>query len=212
MRLDILNTDGKSTGRSIELPEDIFGIEPNEHALYLAVKQYNAHQRQGTHKAKERGDIAGSTRKIKRQKGTGTARAGSIKSPIFRGGGRIFGPRPRKYVVKLNKKVKRLARASALSHKLAQGSIKVVEDFTMEAPQTKALDGIIGSIAGASKKNILVTGDYDKNVYLSGRNLRKSGVVRASDLNTFSIMNCHNLILTEGSIEKIASSFTSESK
>ena len=212
MKIDIINTEGKATGRSIELPKEIFGIKPNEHALYLAVKQYNAHQRQGTHKAKERGEIAGSTKKIKRQKGTGTARAGSIKSPIFRGGGRIFGPRPRNYVVKLNKKVKRLARASALAQKFSQGSIKVMEDFTLEAPQTSALAGIINNVSGGTTKNILVTSDYDKNVYLSGRNLAKSGVVRASDLNTFSILNCQSLILTESSVEKIASSFTTETK
>jgi large subunit ribosomal protein L4 len=212
MKLDILNTDGQSTGRSIDLPEEIFGITPNEHALYLAVKQFNAHQRQGTHKSKERGEIAGSTKKIKKQKGTGTARAGSIKSPIFRGGGRIFGPRPRNYVIKLNKKVKRLARASALAQKHTQGSIKVVEDFTMEAPQTSALAGILNAISGNKGKNILVTSDYDKNVYLSGRNLPKSSVVRASDLNTFSILNCQSLILTESSIGKIASTFTTESE
>jgi len=211
MKVDILSTEGTSTGRSVDLPDEIFGIEPNEHAIYLAVKQFNAHQRQGTHKTKERGEIAGSTRKIKRQKGTGTARAGSIKSPIFRGGGRIFGPRPRNYSVKLNKKVKRLARASALAQKLSTGAIKVMEDFTMEAPQTSALANIIDTISGGSSKNLLVTSDYDKNVYLSGRNLAKTGVIRASDLNTFSILNCQNLILTEGSIEKIASSFASES-
>lgn len=211
MKLDILSTDGTSTGRSIELPENVFGIEPNEHALYLAVKQYNAHQRQGTHKAKERSEIAGSTRKIKRQKGTGTARAGSIKSPIFRGGGRIFGPRPRNYEIKLNKKVKRLARASALAQKMAQGSIKVMEDFTLETPKTSTLAGIIQTISGDSNKNLLVTADYDQNLYLSGRNLAKSEIVRASDLNTFSILNCKNLILTESSVAKIASSFTSES-
>ena len=212
MKVDVVNINGSSAGRSVDLPDDIFGVEPNTHAMYLAVKAYNAHQRQGTHKAKERGEIAGSTKKIKRQKGTGTARAGSIKSPIFRGGGRIFGPRPRNYVVKLNKKVKRLARASALAQKFSQGSIKVMEDFTLEAPQTSALAGIINNVSGGTTKNILVTSDYDKNVYLSGRNLAKSGVVRASDLNTFSILNCQSLILTESSVEKIASSFTTETK
>lgn len=212
MKIDILSTDGTATGRSIDLPENIFGIEPNEHVLYLAVKQFNAAQRQGTHKAKERADIAGSTRKIKRQKGTGTARAGSIKSPIFRGGGRIFGPRPRNYDIKLNKKVRRLARNSALAQKLAQGGIKVVEDFTMEAPKTNALNGILNKVAGGPSKNILVTADYDKNLYLSSRNLAKSQVVRAGDLNTFSILHCQNLILTEGAIEKIASPGTTESK
>ena len=212
MKVDIISTEGTSTGRSIDLPEEIFGIQPNEHALYLAVKQFNAHQRQGTHKAKERAEIAGSTRKIKRQKGTGTARAGSIKSPIFRGGGRIFGPRPRKYTIKLNKKVKRLARASALAQKLAQGGLKVMEDFTLETPKTSALAGIISKVAGDSKRNLLITSDYDKNLYLSGRNLAKSGVMNASDLNTHSILLCNSLILTESSVEKITSSFTSESK
>ena len=212
MKIDILSTDGTATGRSIDLPDEIFGIEPNEHVLYLAVKQFNAAQRQGTHKAKERADIAGSTKKIKRQKGTGTARAGSIKSPIFRGGGRIFGPRPRSYDIKLNKKVKRLARNSALAQKLAQGGIKVVEDFTMEAPKTNALNGILNKVAGGPAKNILVTADYDKNLYLSSRNLAKSQVVRAGDLNTFSILHCQNLILTEGAIEKITSPGTTESK
>jgi len=212
MKVDILNTDGGNSGRSVDLPDNVFGIEPNEHALYLAVKQYHAHQRQGTSKSKERGEIAGSTRKIKKQKGTGTARAGSIKSPIFRGGGRIFGPRPRNYVIKLNKKVKRLARASALSQKLAQGSIKVVEDFTFEAPKTSQLKSIVDSISGAGVKSILVTGDYDKNIYLSGRNLVKNSVVGADELNTFSILNCKSLILTEGSIEKLSSSLTTETK
>lgn len=212
MKVDVLNIEGVATGRSIDLADDIFAIRPNEHALYLAVKQYNAHQRQGTHKSKERAEIAGSTRKIKKQKGTGTARAGSIKSPIFRGGGRIFGPRPKKYVIKLNKKVKKLARASALAQKLAQGSLKVVEDFTMEAPKTQQLSQIVNSVGMDAKKNILVTGDYDKNIYLSGRNMHKSSVMNATDLNTFSILNCHNLILTETAVEKISSSLTTESK
>ncbi len=212
MKVDILSTEGTSTGRSIDLPDNIFGIEPNDHALYLAVKQYQAHQRQGTHKTKERSEIVGSTRKIKRQKGTGTARAGSIKNPIFRGGGRIFGPRPRKYEIKLNKKVSRLARASALAQKVSQGGLKVVEDFTLDAPKTSALAEIMTSLGGTGTKNILVTGDYDKNLYLSGRNLQSSSVIMANELNTYSIMNCKNLILTESSIERIASSFNQESK
>ncbi len=202
MKVDILNTDGQSTGRSIDLPEDIFGIEPNEHTLYLAVKQYNAHQRQGTHKAKERAEIAGSTKKLKRQKGTGTARAGSIKSPVFRGGGRVFGPRPRTYSIKLNRKVNRLARKSALSHKLSAGQVKVVEDFTLETPKTKALSGILSNVSDTNK-SLLVTGDYDKNVYLSGRNLASSQIVIADELNTYSILNCKELILTESSVEKL---------
>jgi large subunit ribosomal protein L4 len=205
MKIDIINIEGKSTGRSIDLPDQVFGIEPNEHVMYLAVKQYNAHQRQGTHKAKERAEIAGSTRKIKRQKGTGTARAGSIKNPLFRGGGRVFGPRPRKYTIKLNKKVKRLARASALAQKLSQGQIKVMEDFTFDAPKTQALRDVMSNVATQGKKTLLVTGEYDKNVYLSGRNIEKTEVMRAQDLNTYSILNCTDLILTESSVNKISS-------
>ncbi len=212
MKVDVLNIEGGNTGRSIDLSEDIWGIEPNEHAVYLAVKQYNAHQRQGTHKTKERAEIAGSTRKIKKQKGTGTARSGSIKSPIFRGGGRIFGPRPRNYKIKLNKKVKRLARASVLAQKLAQGNVKIVEDFTLDQPKTSQLVSILNAVGLTNKKNILVTGDYDQNIYLSGRNMHKSSVLNVDELNTFSILNCHNLILTEGAVEKIAASFKTETK
>ncbi|MEL6389479.1 MAG: 50S ribosomal protein L4 [Bacteroidota bacterium] len=212
MKVDVLNIDGQSTGRTVELPEEIFGIEPNDHVLYLAVKQYNAHQRTGTHKAKERAEISGSTKKIKKQKGTGTARAGSIKSPVFRGGGRVFGPRPRKYKVKLNKKVKRLARASALSQKFAQQGIKIVEDFTFDAPKTKQLLNIVTNITGDEKRNLLVTSEYDKNIYLSGRNLQKNTVLSAQDLNTYKILHCKNLILTEGSIASISSSFNQESE
>ena len=187
MKIDILNTDGTSTGRSADLPDEIFGATPNEHALYLAVKQFNAAQRQGTHKAKERGEIKGSTKKIKRQKGTGTARAGSIKSPVFRGGGRIFGPRPRNYTIKLNKKVKRLARVSALSQKASDGTLKIVEDFTMEAPKTGALSTILSNLSGGAKRTLLVIGDHDNTLYLSSRNLPKAGLVSASILNTFEI-------------------------
>ncbi len=211
MKIDILNTDGKSTGRSADLPDEIFGATPNEHALYLAVKQFNAAQRQGTHKAKERGEIKGSTKKIKRQKGTGTARAGSIKSPVFRGGGRIFGPRPRNYTIKLNKKVKRLARVSALSQKASDGTLKIVEDFTMEAPKTGALSTILSNLSGGAKRTLLVIGDHDNTLYLSSRNLPKAGVVSASNLNTFEILNCQNLILTESAIGKIASTFNTQS-
>ena len=205
MKIDIINIEGKSTGRSIDLPDQVFGIEPNEHVMYLAVKQYNAHQRQGTHKAKERAEIAGSTRKIKRQKGTGTARAGSLKNPLFRGGGRVFGPRPRKYTIKLNKKVKRLARASALAQKFSQGQIKVLEDFTFDAPKTQALKDVMSNVGTQGKRTLLVTGEYDKNVYLSGRNIEKTEVMRAQDLNTYSILNCTDLILTESSVNKISS-------
>lgn len=203
MKIDILNTEGKSTGRSIDLPEGVFGVEPNEHTMYLAVKQYLAHQRQGTHKAKERGEIKGSTRKIKRQKGTGTARAGSIKSPIFRGGGRIFGPRPRKYTIDLNKKVNRLARKSALSQKLNNGQLKVVEDFTFDAPKTKAYKDIAVNLSETNKR-LLVIGELDQNVYLSSRNLASDKVVTAAELNTYSILNCKDIILTESSISKLS--------
>jgi large subunit ribosomal protein L4 len=202
MKVDVLNTEGKSTGRSIELPEEIFGVEPNEHVLYLAVKQYNAHQRQGTHKSKERGEIAGSTKKIKKQKGTGTARAGSIKSPIFRGGGRIFGPRPRNYNIKLNKKVNQLARVSALSQKMSSGQLKIVEDFTLDAPKTSTMKGILDNISQVNKR-ILVTGDYDKVIHLSGRNLMGSNILSADDLNTYTILNAKEVILTESSVAKL---------
>ncbi|NET36088.1 MAG: 50S ribosomal protein L4 [Cyanothece sp. SIO1E1] len=207
MKLEVLNIQGEKTGRSVDLPEDIFGIEPNEHAVYLAVKQFLANQRQGTHKAKERGEVAGSTRKLKRQKGTGTARAGDIKNPVFRGGGRIFGPRPRKYTVRLNKKVKRLARKSALSDKAAAGNILIVEDFSFEAPKTKEFINILQQLDVNGQKTILVTSDFEKEVYLSSRNVPKTETVRATDLNTYEIMNAGKLILSEGAVEKIKETF-----
>ena len=207
MKVDVLNIQGKSTGRTIELPDEIFGIEPNNHAIYLAVKQYNAHQRQGTHKAKERGEIKGSTRKIKRQKGTGTARAGSIKSPVFRGGGRTFGPRPRNYTIKLNKKVKALARKSALSTKAAAEQIKVVENFTFEGPKTSEYANVLKNLACENKKTVLVTGEHDKVLHLSSRNLKKASVARAQDLNTYQVLNSNTLILSEAAVEKIKQSF-----
>jgi len=207
MNIAVLNIQGASTGREVELPADIFGVEPNEHAVYLAVKQYLAHQRQGTHKAKERGEIAGSTKKIKRQKGTGTARAGSIKSGVFRGGGRMFGPRPRNYQIKLNKKVKRLARKSALTDKATKEQIVVVEDFSFDTPKTKELVNILNGLGATNDKTILVTSDTEKSVFLSGRNLPKTQVIRAQDLNTYNIMNCTKLILSEGAVEKIKETF-----
>lgn len=206
MKLEVVNIQGQSTGRDVELPENIFGIEPNEHAVYLAVKSYLANQRQGTHKAKERNEIAGSTRKIKRQKGTGTARAGDIKNPIFRGGGRIFGPRPRTYSVGLNKKVKRLARLSALSSKAGAGELMVVEDFSFEAPKTREFVHILDNLKVSDKKPLLVTADYEKELYLSSRNLPKAKVVRASDLNTYDIVHSGALLLSEGAVEKINAS------
>ena len=207
MKLEVVNIEGKKTGREIELPAEVFGVEPNEHAVYLAVKQYNANQRQGTHKSKERGEIKGSTRKIKRQKGTGTARAGSIKSPIFRGGGRIFGPQPRTYKIKLNKKVKQLARNSALSSKASAGQVLVVEDFSFDAPKTKEFINILNSLKLEGQKTLLVTGDYEKEIYLSSRNLKRSNVTAAKDLNVYEILNANTLILSENSIEKIKETF-----
>lgn len=207
MKLEVLNIEGQKTGREIDLPKDIFGIEPNEHAVYLAVKQYLASQRQGTHKAKERGEIAGSTKKIKRQKGTGTARAGSIKNPLFRGGGRVFGPRPRNYDIKLNKKVKRLARKSAFTSKASAGQIMVVEDFSFDAPKTKQLKHILDCLKLSDQKTLLVTADLEKEVYLSGRNLKESTIRRASDLNTYEILKAGTIILSESSVEKIKETF-----
>lgn len=203
MKVDVLNIEGKSTGRSIDLPDAIFGIEPNEHAVYLAVKQYNANQRQGTHKAKERGEIKGSTRKIKKQKGTGTARAGSIKNPLFKGGGRIFGPRPRNYSFKVNKKVKRLARLSALSAKAKNGELAVIEDFTFDTPQVKGFKDILNNLELGGKKALFVTGDYDSNLYLSCRNLAKSNVMNAKDLNTYSILDANKVLLSESAVTKM---------
>ena len=203
MKVDIVNIEGKSTGRSIELSEKVFGVEPNDHVMYLAVKQYLANQRQGTHKAKERGEIKGSTRKIKKQKGTGTARAGSIKNPIFRGGGRIFGPRPRKYTIKLNKKVKILARLSALSQKAKEGAIVVMEDFSLDAPKTKAYYNILKNVECTDLKSILVTKERDVNLSLSARNLQKSHVSRASDLNTYEILNANKLVFSESALNEL---------
>ena len=201
MKVDVISKDGSSTGRSVELPDSVFGVEPNEHAVYLAVKQIQAAQRQGTHKAKEKGEIKASTRKIKRQKGTGTARAGSLKSPVFRGGGRIFGPRPRNYDIKINKKVRRLARASALSHKAANGGLIIVEDFNFDAPKTKSFVDFLNKLEITDTKSLLVTKDYNSNVYLSGRNISNSGVVNAKDLNVVEILNANKLVVSEGSID-----------
>lgn len=203
MKLAVLNIQGQATGREVELPDNIFGIEPNEHVLYLAVKAYLANQRQGTHKAKERGEIAGSTRKLHRQKGTGGSRKGDIKNPLYHGGGRIFGPRPRDYEQKLNKKVKRLARRSALSTKMQTGAITVVEDFSFEAPKTKAFVDILKNLQVGDQKSLFVTADYEKEVFMSSRNLPVSKVVRAQDLNVYDILNAKSLVLSESSIEKI---------
>jgi len=189
MKVAVLDIKGKDTGRKANLSDDVFGIEPNNHAVYLDVKQYLAHQRQGTHKAKERAEIAGSTRKIKKQKGTGTARAGSIKSPIFRGGGRIFGPRPKDYTQKLNKNLKRLARKSALSLKTKDKAIVVVEDFDFDTPKTKDFVQVLKSLGLENKKSLIVLGDSNKGVYLSSRNFKGSDVVTHSELSTYKILN-----------------------
>lgn len=207
MKIEVVNIQGEKTGREVELPQQIFGVEPNEHVVYLAVRQYLANQRQGTHKSKERAEIAGSTKKIKRQKGTGTARAGSIKSPVFRGGGRVFGPRPRNYGFKLNKKVKSLARKSALASKLQKEEIVVVEDFTFDAPQTKQYREILANLNLADKRSLLVTGDNDSNLYISSKNLKKSNVMRVNELNTYAVLDNNCLILSESSIEKMKELF-----
>ena len=203
MELSVLNIEVKETGRKVTLNDQIFGIEPSDHAIYLDVKQYMANQRQGTHKSKERGDITGSTRKIKKQKGTGTARAGSIKSPIFRGGGRVFGPRPRNYGFKLNKKVKQLARKSALTYKASEQSILVLEDFNFESPKTKEMVAMKSNLQLADKKSLFVLPTENNNIYLSSRNLQDVSVVIASELNTYEILNAKTIVLLEGSVEKI---------
>ena len=203
MKVAVVDKNGKDTGRKVELSKEVFGIEPNNHAVYLDVKQYLANQRQGTHKAKERAEIVGSTRKIKRQKGTGTARAGSIKSPIFKGGGRVFGPRPRNYGFKLNKNLKRVARKSALSMKANDKAITVVEDFNFEAPKTKDFVSVLKSLGLENKKSLFVLGDSDINVYLSSRNLQGTEVITNSQLSTYKIMNANSVVLFEGSLEAI---------
>ena len=203
MEVKVLNINGKETGRKVQLSDSVFAIEPNKHAVYLDVKQYLANQRQGTHKAKERAEVAGSTRKIKKQKGTGTARAGSAKNPLFKGGGRVFGPRPRSYSFKLNKSVKRLARRSAFSIKAQEANIIVVEDFIFEAPNTKNFINVLKALGLEDKKSLFVLGDSNKNVYLSSRNLKASNVLTNSELSTYAILNANNLVLLEGSLEGI---------
>lgn len=210
MKVAVLDIKGKDTGRKAELSDSVFAIEPNEHAVYLDVKQYLAHQRQGTHKAKERGEIAGSTRKIKKQKGTGTARAGSIKSPVFRGGGRIFGPRPKDYTQKLNKNLKRLARKSALSIKSKDNAIMVVEDFDFDTPKTKDFVNVLKSLGLENKKSLIVLGDSNKGVYLSSRNFKGSDVVTNSELSTYKIINASSVVLLEGSLEGIESNLNNK--
>ena len=203
MEVKVLDINGKETGRKVQLSDSVFAIEPNNHAVYLDVKQYLANQRQGTHKAKERAEVAGSTRKIKKQKGTGTARAGSAKNPLFKGGGTVFGPRPRSYSFKLNKNLKRLARKSALSLKVNESNLVVVEDFTFDTPSTKNFINVLKSLGLDNKKSLFVLGDTNKNVYLSSRNLKASSVVTTSELSTYAILNAKSLVLLEGAVDGI---------
>ena len=203
MELNVLTIEGKETGRKVTLPEAVFGIEPSDHAIYLDVKQYLANNRQGTHKSKERAEIVGSTRKIKKQKGTGTARAGSIKSPLFKGGGRVFGPRPRNYTFKLNKKLKQLARKSALAYKAQNQSIVVLEDFNFEAPKTKQFAAICKDLNLTGTRSLVVLNQANDNVYLSARNVERAEVTTLSELSTYDIMKAKSLVLVESSVEEL---------
>ncbi|HSI75010.1 MAG TPA: 50S ribosomal protein L4 [Lunatimonas sp.] len=203
MELAILKHNGEDTGRKVTLSDDIFGIKPNDHAIYLDVKQFLANQRQGTHKSKERAEIAGSTKKIKKQKGTGGARAGSIKSPVFRGGGRVFGPRPRDYSFKLNKKLKQLARKSAFSYKAIDNSVFILEDLSFDAPKTKSYIDLMASLSLSGKKTLLLMPDVNKNVVLSSRNVPKTKVMVVEDVNTYELLNADSLVLCEGSVSKL---------
>jgi large subunit ribosomal protein L4 len=207
MELSIYNIEGKDTGKKISLDESIFGIEPNDHAIYLDVKQYMANNRQGTHKSKQRSEVAGSTRKLGRQKGGGGARPGDIKSPVRVGGGRIFGPVPRDYNFKLNKKVKQLARKSALSYKVQENALIVVEDFNLEAPKTKNYVAMLKNLKCDDKKSLLVLPEANKNVYLSARNLAKANVMVLADVNTYSILDAKYMVLTEKAVADLTASF-----
>lgn len=207
MELSIYNIEGKDTGKKISLDESIFGIEPNDHAIYLDVKQYMANNRQGTHKSKQRSEVAGSTRKLGRQKGGGGARPGDIKSPVRVGGGRIFGPVPRDYNFKLNKKVKQLARKSALSYKVQENALIVVEDFNLEAPKTKNYVAMLKNLKCDDKKSLLVLSEANKNVYLSARNLAKANVMISADVNTYSILDAKYMVLTEKAVADLTASF-----
>ena len=203
MELKVLNQEGKETGKNVKLNDSIYGIEPNDHAIYLDVKQYLANQRQGTHKSKQRNEVSGSTRKLKKQKGTGGARCGSIKAPVFVGGGRVFGPEPRDYSFKLNKKLKQLARKSALSYKAKANEIIVVDNIAINEPKTKAYVALLDNLKINGKKSLLVLSDSNKNIYLSARNLEGVEVTTADLLNTYQIMNATSLVFTEASLEII---------
>ena len=207
MEVKVLNKEGKATAKKVSLTKEIFAIEPNDHAIYLDVKQYLANQRQGTHQSRERGDIAGSTRKIKKQKGTGTARAGSIKNPLFRGGGRVFGPRPKSYSFKLNKKLKVLARKSALTYKAKEDSILVLDDLSFKTPKTKDFLSVLKNLKIDGDKSLFVTSEKDQNTFLSSRNLKNAKVITADKLNTYDILYSHKLIISENAFDQIEKLF-----
>ncbi|MDB9881723.1 50S ribosomal protein L4 [Bacteroidia bacterium] len=203
MKVKVINTSGATTGKEVTLPKEIFGVEPNDHAIYLDVKQHLANKRSGTHSSTEKGDVKGSTRKIKKQKGTGTARAGSIKSGVFVGGGRMHGPRPRDYSFKLNKKLKQIARVSALSYKAKDKEVVVLDEISMDSPKTKNYLEVLSNLKMSDKKTLLLVPDYNNNVYLSSRNIPNAVVMKASDVNTYSILHANSIILVEGSIEQL---------
>ena len=207
MKVKVINTSGVETGKEVTLPQDIFGVEPNDHAIYLDVKQFLANQRHGTHSSTEKGDVKGSTRKIKKQKGTGTARAGSIKSGVFVGGGRMHGPRPRDYSFKLNKKLKLVARASALSYKAKDNEIVVIDAIEMAAAKTKGYTEFLTNLKLNDKKTLLLLPEYNSNVYLSARNIPNAVVMKADDVNTYNILHANKIIMVEGSIDKLIATF-----
>jgi large subunit ribosomal protein L4 len=208
MQVNVLNIQGQETGRTVELPEEIFGIEPNNHAIYLAVKQYLAAQRQGTHKVKTRAEVQGSSRKLHKQKGTGGSRKGNIRNPLYKGGGTVFGPKPHRYEIKLNRKVKDLAKMSALTHKAKASAIVVVEDLAFDAPKTKNLMNMLKAVKADDKKIMFVTPEYNENVYKSIRNVPSVLGVLLSDINTYDIMNSEMLVLTESSAKMFVSEET----
>ena len=207
MELKVINKEGKETSKKVELNASVYGVEPNDHAIYLDVKQFLARQRQGTHKSKERSEIVGSTRKIKKQKGTGSARAGSIKNPLFKGGGRVFGPSPRDYSFKLNKKLKSLARKSALTYKAKEKSIMILEDLKFESPKTKEFNKVLNNLKLTDSKSLLILGENNPNVYLSSRNIEKSKVTTADKLNTYDILNANSLVISESAVKLIEKQF-----
>jgi large subunit ribosomal protein L4 len=207
MELKVLNKEGKETSKKVKLNKGVFGIEPNDHAIYLDVKQYLANKRQGTHQSKERSEIVGSTRKIKKQKGTGSARAGSIKNPLFRGGGRVFGPRPRYYGFKLNRKLKVLARKSALSYKAKEKNILILEDLTIDAPKTKNFSDVLNNLKISDGKSLFVLAENNRNIYLSSRNMVSSKVITVDKLNTYDILDAKNLVISESAVDMIDKQF-----